>query len=173
MAKHKRGGFYTFRLMENITNWCGVLLDREILNHLIIGDVVRIICETPLQDITYVEITDILPNGYFKGKIHSTYRGTYCNICGIEGDKKNYLHSCNGYNDNLCNFHCHLKCLKKNPEYKKCNCCLKRFYLQQNEVVIFKKNNISEIPNWTPNTAKLNEIYVDKNNVGYQITGMR
>ena len=29
---HKRGGSYTLKIMNDITNWSGVLLDRKILN---------------------------------------------------------------------------------------------------------------------------------------------
>jgi hypothetical protein len=170
---HKRGGFYTFRNMKDVTSWGGILLDRECLNHLRIGDVVRIFCEHPIEESTYVEITDVLPDGHFKGKINTTYRGTYCNICKEEGTPKNYLVSCGGYRDNNCNSHFHPTCLEKQPDAKCCDCVLERFPLQQDEVVIFKKTNIGEIPNWTKNTEKLGEIYGNKENRGYAITGWR
>ena len=173
MPTHKRGGYYSFRIMKDVTNWSGVILNKEILNHLATGDIVRVLCDYPIDDSTYVEITDILPKGYFKGKINTSYKGTYCDFCNLEGDEKNYLHSCEGERYNRCNFHCHLKCLEKNPEIKKCGCKLKRFNFQQNEVIIFKKNNISEIPNWTNNTRKLIEIYENDENKGYFMTGFR
>ena len=173
MPKHKRGGYYSFRTMNDVTNWSGVILNKEILNNLIVGDIVRVICEYPDTDTTYVEITDVLPNGYFKGKINTSYRGTYCNFCNLEGNEKNYLHSCNGKRYNGCDFHCHLKCLEKNPEIKNCDCLLKRFSLQQNEVVVFNKNKISEIPDWSNNTRKLIDIYKHNENIGYKITGWR
>lgn len=43
--KNRRGGSYTLRLMSDVTNWSGILLEREILNYLQIGDKVRVIFE--------------------------------------------------------------------------------------------------------------------------------
>ena len=87
-------------------------------------------------------------------------------ICNIEGDVGNYLHSCNGKRYNGCDFHVHLNCLKKNKKAKKCKCKLKQYDLQQNEEVFFHKNHIRGILSWTDNVENLIEKYrIVKNDV--------
>ncbi len=178
MVKHKRGGAYKLRIMTDVTNWSGVLLDREILNYLQVEDIVRVIFE-PYNDPRYIQITDILPNGYFKGCISENggYNVRYCDICREEGiaNQGKPLYRCS----NICEFDCHLECLKKNPN-KKCNCETDELkiemwpqYLMNGSKIIFKKNNISEIPNWTNNTTKLIETYRNSKNLGYMLTGGR
>lgn len=177
MAKHKRGGFYKLRIMADVTNWGGVLLDREILNNLKVGDTVRILFE-PLGESRYVEITHVLSGGYFKGFVDDPYNGIYCNICKEESMKKGKpLHHC----ENMwrCQFNCHLDCLKKHPDMV-CHCNKNEFkivpwmqYLLNGSIIIFKKNNISEIPNWSKNTERLIEVYRNKENYGYLVTGTR
>ena len=181
MPKHKRGGSYMLQIMNNVTNWGGVLLDREILNNLQIEDTVRIIFE---QDGSprYVTITDVLSNGYFKGFINDPYNNRYCDICKKEGIVKgNPLYCCEAsyYGFGCCDFDCHLDCLEKNPD-SICKCDKSKYkivkwkqYLLNGSIIVFKKNNISEIPNWSKNTEKLIEIYKNKLNKGYFITGYR
>lgn len=74
MVKHRRGGSYTLCIMTDVTDWGGIVLDKNILNFLKVGDVVRVIEE--IEGISrYIEITNILPNGYFKGFVNDQYRG--------------------------------------------------------------------------------------------------
>lgn len=120
MSKHKRGGAYTLKIMSDVTTWGGVLLDREILNHLQIEDTVRVIFES-YGESRYVTITDILPGGYFKGYIDDPYKNRYCNICKSgEMIKGKPLYRCSNW---ICDadLDCHLDCLKKHPEMD-CNC---------------------------------------------------
>lgn len=172
-ARNRRGGSYTLRLMSNVTNWSGVLLEREILNHLQIGDTVRVIFED--EGTRYIEITNVFPNGYFKGFINDPYIRRRCNICREGETKNNLLYGCTDekYGENLCDWDCHLNCLKKCPELKTCKCKLTRNKFQNGEKIIFKKNNISEIPNWSKNTERLIERYINKDNFGYRVTGYR
>jgi len=108
MPKHKRGGSYNLRIMSDVTNWNGTLLDRQILNYLKIGDTVRVIFE-PHGEPRYVEITDVLPNGYYKGFIDDPYSNRYCNICRIGGvEKGEAMYHCDNW---MCEFDCHLSCL--------------------------------------------------------------
>jgi hypothetical protein len=86
------------------------------------------------------------------------------------------LYHCENSN---CDFDCHLKCLQENPS-QKCKCDINKFkivkheqYLLNGSVIIFKKNNISEIPDWSENTSKQIEIYKNKKNRGYFFTGVR
>ena len=76
-----------------------------------------------------------------------------------------------------CNFDCHLECLKKHPDML-CKCDKNTFkivkrkqYLLNGSIIVFKKNNISEIPDWSKNTEKMIEIY--KLNKRYLMTGLR
>lgn len=174
MKKHKRGGIYTLCIMKDVTNWNGVLLDREILNHLQFGDIVRVIVEE-YKNISfyqgrYARITEVLKNGYFKGEIYDPYHMRYCNYCLDTGKKGNYLLCCE---EECCDFDCHADCLKKHPEIKTCDCKLIKGMFQNDESIVFKKNNISEIPDWSDNTEKLIEIYRNNKNKGYMFTGVR
>lgn len=174
MKQHKRGGAYNLRIMSDVTNWGGTILDREILNHLQKGDMVRIIIDSyknkPYFSSRYVRITNVLPNGYFKAIIEDSYNTYYCDYCDKEGTKGNYLYCCER---DCCNFDCHLDCYKKHPEIKYCNCEIFKRPFQNGESIILKKNNISEIPNWSPNTRKLIAIYENNENRGYMFTGFR
>lgn len=159
MPKHKRGGLYSLQIIKDVTNWNGILLDRQILNNLCIGDIVRVIFE-PYNATRYIEITNILSNGYFKGFINDPYNGRYCNICRQENIKGDSLYHCP--NVWICDYDCHLSCLKKHYEQScKCNLSLLKHkqYLLNNSIIIFKKNNICEIPNWSKNTQKQINIY--------------
>lgn len=173
-CRHKRGGSYTLSIMEDVTNWNGTLLDKKILDHLQVEDVVRVIVEEYRGESRwqsrYAKITEVLNNGYFKGEIQDPYNSRYCNYCSKEGEKGNYLLQCE-YDS--CNFDCHPDCLKKHPEIKTCDCKLMKAMFQWGETIIFKKNHISEIPDWSDNTEKLIEKYKNKKNMGYQFTGVR
>jgi len=173
---HRRGGAYKLRLMKDVTNWNGVLLNREILNHLKIGDNVRVIFEPDIP--RYITITHILTDGYLMGYVDDDYAIRYCDICRsgkmIKGKP---LYYCS--NQPYCDFDCHLECLAKNPDVK-CGCNInghklkkRTQYLMNGSVIIFKKNNISEIRDCTKNTAKLIDIYTNPNNIGYMFTGVR
>lgn len=125
-------------------------------------DTVRVIFE-PNGETRYITITNIFSNGCFKGYINDNYNNRYCNICNKEGIIKGKpLHHCENW---MCDFDCHLECLIKHPDMM-CNCDRTKFkivkwkqYLLNGSVIIFKKNNISEIPNWSKNTKKMIEIY--------------
>lgn len=166
MTKHKRGGSYKLELLEYVTNWHGKLLDREILNYLQIEDKVRIVFYH--SESRYVCITQILSNGYFKGYICDNYNNVFCDICDKEGiTKGNPLYYCENVDN--CNFNCHLDCLKKTPDII-CKCDRNKYKIVKNvqcllngSVIVFKKNNISEIPNWSKNTEKLIKIFERKN----------
>jgi len=154
--------------MNDVTNWGGVLLDRRILNELRVGDIVRVISEE--WGARYVEINNVCKNGYFKGFITDPYHWMWCNVCDKPGKKGNYLYGCEG---DSCNFHCHLSCLKRQPNAKTCNCKLTKPGLQNGEWIVFKKNNISEVPDWSKNTERLIDHYRSKENRGYLLTGWR
>lgn len=178
MTQYEEDDTYTLEIMSDVTNWGGVLLDNEILNHLEIEDTVRVIFESYGQP-RYVTITDILPDGYFKGYIDDPYNHRRCNICRSgEMIKGNPLYRCENSNCNK-DFDCHLKCLEEHP-YMVCGCDRNKFklvkweqFLLNGSTIIFKKNNISEIPDWSKNTERLIEIYKNKENKGYRITGLR
>lgn len=176
VMSHKRGGSYTLKIMNDITNWSGVLLDRKILNYLKVGDTVRVIFEDDQP--RYITITNILSNNYLKGYVNDCYNNRYCNICRKEGIVKGMI-LCKCENNDLCDFDCHLECLEKNPDII-CGCDRNNYkivkwkqYLLNGSVIVFKKNNISEIPCWSKNTDKLIQIYKNKENKGYFFTGMR
>lgn len=162
MTSHKRGGTYILKIMTDVRNWSGELLDREILHTLQNEDKVRVIFE-PNGESRYITITDVFSNGYFKGYIADNYNNRYCNICNKEGIiKGSPLHYCENW---MCSFDCHLNCLSKHPDMI-CNCNKNIFkivkwkqYLLNGSIIIFKKNNISEIPNWSKNTEKMIELY--------------
>lgn len=170
---HRRGGSYDLKVMEDVTNWSGRLLNREILNHIQIGDYVRVIFESGWP--RYIKVTELLSNGVFKGVVDDCYNNRYCNICREEGlIKRKPLHYCNNWK---CDFDCHLECMKKHPEMV-CQCDKNEFpiekwkpYLLNGSTIIFKKNNISEIPKWSKNTEKLIDIYLSDG--GYLFTGFR
>jgi len=169
---HKRGGSYFLRNMTDVTTWSGVLLDRRCLNELKIDDIVRVIFDT--GETRYIKITNFLSSTHMKGFIRDPYRCPVCNYCKKVGYDKNFLYMCDNvitdtYNE--CDFHIHKKCLNKIK--KSCSCKLIKVPFQNGETIIFKKNNISEIPNWTKNTKKINDIYKNKNNIGYFLTGTR
>jgi hypothetical protein len=161
MAKHKRGGFYTLKVNNIVTNWGGEVLDKKILNFIKVGDIVRILIYRRDYFIkSYIQITHILPDSYFKGFINDPYRLSFCDICNEIGYEKNFLYSCEENGEaplfqTECNFDCHKKCLEKYPNAKTCNCKLVKRLFQSNEIIIFNKKNIIEIPDWTNNTEKL------------------
>ena len=142
------------------------------MDHLKIGDIVRVIFE-PYSSPRYIKIINILTDGYFKGFIDDPYNCIYCDICDNQNLKHDPLYKCSD-----CSFNCHLSCIEKNPTLK-CSCEASKFakyldqYLMNNSTIIFKKNNISEIPDWTINTTKLIDIYSNKDNMGYFLTGSR
>jgi hypothetical protein len=171
--KHKRGGIYSLRTVSDVTNWCGEVLDKTVLNNLKYGDCVRVMIE-PGPTTRYIGITHILKNGYFKGIIQQHYDNTVCNICRLNSDTGNSLYSCKRSiekpDDDPCNndYDFHLECLKKHPEEKKCDCKIERVHKHQSgETMIFKKNNISEF--WC------NERITKKygKGKGYRFTGVR
>lgn len=171
MPTHKRGGAYSLEIMTDVTNWIGCVLNREILNHLKVSDIVRVIF-LPWGTPRYIEITHIFSNGYFKGVVNNPYRYHYCNICNKTQEKNRPLYQCKNYS--RCDYDCHLDCYNKHSEMR-CDCNVKLekkdCHLMNDSVIVFKKNNISEIPNWSKNTERLIEIYkTDKN---YCFTGVR
>jgi hypothetical protein len=169
MTTHKRGGSYDLQIMTDVTDWSGQLLDKRILDFIKVDDIVRVIIHIKDETYTrYINITRVLRNGYFKGQIYSAYNMKYCNGCNEVGEKKRFLYGCELDN---CNFDCHMDCLKKQPDIKKCACILKKCPFQQGEDIIFKKNNISEVPNWSKNTERLIEQY--KCDSGHPFTGIR
>lgn len=165
---HRRGGSYLLRIMTDVTDWGGTLLDRQILNNLQVGDIVRVIFEDYGAP-RYIEITNLLSNHYFKGFINDPYHNRYCDICMEESRRKDPLHECQNPN---CEFDCHMSCLSKNLT-KKCSCDISVYkivkheqYLLNGSTIIFRKNNISEIPNWSNNTCKQIKYYSHKDNTG-------
>jgi hypothetical protein len=180
---HKRGGIFTLRIMNDVTNWNGVSLDIEILNFLKKDDSVRVIFEENEKcyygTSRYITITDVLPDGYFKGYIDDPYDRDVCYICDKESEKHNYLYHCNcvhcinEWNINKYHKKCFESHMKKHPDDNTCYCNQKKVLYQKYETIIFKKNNISEIPNWSKNTYKLIEQYKNKDNKGYAFTGFR
>ena len=151
-----RGGSYQLMIMTDITNWHGEVLDKNILEHLNVNDVVRVIFE-PNYTPRYIEITHILSQGYFKGVI--TDGRDVCDICKECNVKGKTMYQCE--NEDSCWYYYHLQCSQKFP-MEKCNCNSKMVqckpYLLNGSTIIFKRNNISEITSGG-NMDKWIEIY--------------
>ena len=82
--------------MSDVTNWGGTILDREILNHLQKGDMVRIIIDSyknkPYFSSRYVRITNVLPNGYFKANVEDSYNTYIIVIIVIKKEQKGIIY---------------------------------------------------------------------------------
>ena len=177
---HKRGTVAT-EIMDDVTNWSGKLLKNETRKKIKVGDIVRIIYPEGMT--RYIYITDILGKQYLKGRIDDPYNAcsrVYCNICDDYNadekyNKKYGFYSCWGDEHNFtCDFHCHKKCIPKINEINKpCSCPLQKIPYQNGEEMVFKRNCISEIPEWSDNTRNFTELYSHKSNKGYLFTGVR
>ena len=174
-------GTVAIKLMNDVTNWGGQLLKNEAKKNIKVGDYVRIIY--PEGEARYIYITDILGKQYLKGIINDPYYAcsrVNCNICDEycndeKYNKKNGFYSCWGDEYNFaCGFHCHKKCINKINEINKpCSCLLQKVPYQNGEEIVFKRNCISEIPEWSNNTSNFTELYSHKSNKGYIFTGVR
>ena len=153
--KHRRGGAYQLENAAEITNWHYKQLSNECKHQLLIGDVVRIIIDEHKK---YVEITRILSKTHFLGTISDPYKGGdrgTCNHCErwIEPQE---LMACNGDVHNSCDYHLHKKCHEKLLKNKNAHeHDVSRVKYVNGDKLVFKKNNIMEIPNWTENTSNL------------------
>lgn len=188
---HRRGGSLDIRQTSNVTTWGGRLLDPRCRSKVKVGDSVRIILDGEWP--RYILITNTMGKQYLRGFVDDPYYGGArytCNVCYKRFDRGYNEHfntmklskgcefySCDGDPYNNCDFHCHKSCIPKiTNEDKSCNCKLERIPYQDGDKMIFKRNNISEIPSWSKNTYAFDEYYPhpdpSKRGRGYAITGV-
>lgn len=148
-----------------VTNWHGVYLNKEIRDKLKLNDIVRVIITTDkLYATRYIQIKSI-SDKYFKGVVADPYHGYCflgCNVCNKSCNLQAW--SCtNGFdkNDgmNNCNYHLCDKCYKKHGKSHEHPFKLYKHSFCQGTIVVFKKTNVMEIPDWSSNTTKLIEKY--------------
>src|SRR5271169_1258761 len=99
MGKHKRGGAYKLDIADTVCNWNGQVLDKQCLQELKLGDVVRIrfIYDDGKWQNKYVEIRRIFGD-HFIGTINDPYSNEYklyCNKCNEWIDPRE-LYCCEG-----------------------------------------------------------------------------
>ena len=87
------------------------------------------------------------------GKLPRLGKGFY----GEHAEDRDACFSCNGEEYGACEYFCHQSCMANAS--KQCECTLKPVLLTFGEVFRFRTGDILEIPDWTENTAKINECY--------------
>jgi len=171
---HRRGGVCSLTLNNKVTNWGGMVLKRECLKEVMVGDFVRVRISLGNEDWVnrYVRISKVVSKDYFKGYVSDPYireERARCNKCLNHIEIKE-LYACGGEFYNACDFHVHLKCCRE----VKCDCGkdlgLVEVKYPNNTTIIFKRNNIMEIPDWSKNTMYFKEIFGTGR--GYIVTGI-
>jgi hypothetical protein len=158
---HRRGGSYQLYKSHGITNWAYHPMDRACLEKLKIGDTVRV-CFLEGDDgfyKRYVRIIRQLSRTHLMGVVEDPYWCNFtCNGCGNSINRTSTIYCCDGDLYNRCNVHVHEACLGICPD---CNMVPKTTRIPNNNrsKLVFTKNNIVEIPNWTRNTERLFDQY--------------
>lgn len=148
-----------------VTNWSGILLNKEARQEIRVNDTIRIqtheygTCYVTIKRIHNDRMIGILDDPYY-------HQEAFCNICNylLDYSQKNYWIEIKEYH--VCDkcYKCYQKDKSEFTEYKHPN-------FRQGTIVRFKRNDISEIPDWTNNTRKIGNKYRNKNNMGRLMTG--